>query len=298
MHEREMMHCSEKICKSRGLGHRLYPDLRCGKTPPPQTRAVPGPDKRVFINTDVCEGCGDCGVQSNCVSIVPVRPNWAANGRLISQSATRIFLRQRVLPVFRDVRRGASRKGATANWICRSADPELPAINGTHNVVITGVGGTGVVTIGAVLAQAAQIDGKGAGMMEMAGWRKRAARCISIAVWPKTRAISCDPCGHGRMRRIDRRRSGGVGRGQDAGPDESGRTGAVVNSHEIITGDFTRDTEFTLPTDRLQLALQARLRTACDCLMPRIWRGAAGRFDLFQHDGVWGGLAARLIPVA
>jgi indolepyruvate ferredoxin oxidoreductase len=48
-------------------------------------------------------------------------------------------------------------------------------------VVITGVGGTGVVTIGAVLAQAAQIDGKGAGMMEMAGWRKRAGRCISIA---------------------------------------------------------------------------------------------------------------------
>ena len=47
--------------------------------------------------------------------------------------------------------------------------PELPEIDGTHNVVITGVGGTGVVTIGAVLAQAAQIDGKGAGMMEMAG---------------------------------------------------------------------------------------------------------------------------------
>jgi indolepyruvate ferredoxin oxidoreductase len=48
-------------------------------------------------------------------------------------------------------------------------EPDLPAIDGTHNVVITGVGGTGVVTIGAVLAQAAQIDGKGAGMMEMAG---------------------------------------------------------------------------------------------------------------------------------
>ena len=47
--------------------------------------------------------------------------------------------------------------------------PKLPSIKGTHNIIVTGVGGSGVVTIGALIAQAAQIDGLGAGMMEMAG---------------------------------------------------------------------------------------------------------------------------------
>jgi indolepyruvate ferredoxin oxidoreductase len=50
----------------------------------------PDPDKRVFINTDVCEGCGDCGVQSNCVSSCRWKPNWAASGRSTSPAATRI----------------------------------------------------------------------------------------------------------------------------------------------------------------------------------------------------------------
>ena len=53
-------------------------------------------------------------------------------------------------------------------------------------------------------------------------------------------------------------------RGQNAGSDKGGRTGAVVNAHEIITGDFTRDTEFSLPTDRLSLALEARMRDRVD----------------------------------
>ena len=139
--------------------------------------------------------------------------------------------------------------------------PALPAIDGTYNVVITGVGGTGVVTIGAVLAQAAQIDGKGAGMMEMAGLaQKGGAVHIHCRIANQPDDISAVRVATGEADALiggDLVVSAGA---KTLGLTRTGRTGAVVNSHEIITGDFTRNTEFALPSDRLALALEARLQ--------------------------------------
>jgi indolepyruvate ferredoxin oxidoreductase len=139
--------------------------------------------------------------------------------------------------------------------------PDLPAINGTLNVVITGVGGTGVVTIGAILAMAAYVDGKGAGMMEMAGLAQKGGAVqihCRIAETPedihaiRVASGECDTLIGGDLV---------VSAGSKTlALTASGRTGAVVNSHEIITGDFTRDTEFRIPSDRLQLSLERKLR--------------------------------------
>lgn len=139
--------------------------------------------------------------------------------------------------------------------------PDLPQIDGTYNVVITGVGGTGVVTIGAVMAQAAQIDGKGAGMMEMAGLaQKGGAVHIHCRLAKHPEDISAVRVATGEADALiggDLVVSAGA---KTLGLTRTGRTGAVVNSHEIITGDFTRNTEFNLPADRLELQLLARLQ--------------------------------------
>jgi indolepyruvate ferredoxin oxidoreductase len=139
--------------------------------------------------------------------------------------------------------------------------PVLPDIRGTWNVVVTGVGGTGVVTIGAVLAQAAQIDGKGAAMMEMAGLaQKGGAVHIHLRLAEKPDDISAVRVSTGEADALiggDLVVSAGA---KTLGLTRTGRTGAVVNNHEIITGDFTRNTEFSLPTDQLRLALEARLQ--------------------------------------
>ncbi|MGY9050376.1 MAG: indolepyruvate ferredoxin oxidoreductase family protein, partial [Rhodobacterales bacterium] len=131
----------------------------------------PDPDKRVFINTDVCEGCGDCGVQSNCVSIVPVETELGRKRAIDQSSCNKDFsCLKGFCPSFLTLEGAKVRKGGTTQLqLPDMPDPKLPQINGTWNLIVTGVGGTGVVTIGAVVAQAAQIDGKGAGMMEMAG---------------------------------------------------------------------------------------------------------------------------------
>ena len=218
-------------------------------------------------NTDVCEGCGDCGVQSNCVSIVPVETELGRKRAIDQSSCNKDFsCLKGFCPSFVTLEGAQPKKAATtAVDLPDMPDPDLPQIDGTWNMVVTGVGGTGVVTIGAVLAQAAQIDGMGAGMMEMAGLaQKGGAVHIHLRLAKRPEDISAIRVATGEADALiggDLVVSAGA---KTIGLMRSGRTGAVVNSHEIITGDFTRNTEFALPTDRLTLALQARLKDRLD----------------------------------
>jgi indolepyruvate ferredoxin oxidoreductase len=223
----------------------------------------PDPDQRVFINTDVCEGCGDCGVQSNCVAITPKETELGRKRAIDQSSCNKDFsCLKGFCPSFVTLNGAQVKKAATASVDLPDLPlPALPEIDGTWNMVVTGVGGTGVVTIGAVLAQAAQIDGKGAAMMEMAGLaQKGGAVHIHLRLAAHPDDISAVRVSTGEADALiggDLVVSAGA---KTLGLTQTGRTGAVVNSHEIITGDFTRNTEFSLPTDQLQLALQARLQ--------------------------------------
>lgn len=173
MHERaEMMKIQREFEQIEGVSAIIYIQTCAAEKRRRRKRGqFPDPDQRVFINSDVCEGCGDCGVQSNCVSIVPKDTELGRKRAIDQSSCNKDFsCVNGFCPSFVTVEGAKIRKEATADIdLPHLPKPELPAIDGTHNVVITGVGGTGVVTIGAVLAQAAQIDGKGAGLMEMAG---------------------------------------------------------------------------------------------------------------------------------
>ncbi|PJE26899.1 indolepyruvate ferredoxin oxidoreductase [Pseudooceanicola antarcticus] len=253
------------IAKVKGVSALIYVQTCAAeKRRRRKRKEFPDPDQRVFINTDVCEGCGDCGVQSNCVAITPVETDFGRK-RAIDQSACNkdFSCLNGFCPSFVTLEGAVPKKAPKRSLeLPEGMDlPELPEIHGTHNIVLTGVGGTGVVTIGAVLAQAAQIDGKGAGMMEMAGLaQKGGAVHIHLRIGETPEDISAIRVAAGEAHAL----IGGdlvVSAGSKTlGLTRQGQTGAVVNSHEIVTGDFTRDTEFTLPSERLALQLQARLR--------------------------------------
>ncbi|CTQ50789.1 indolepyruvate ferredoxin oxidoreductase [Jannaschia donghaensis] len=223
----------------------------------------PDPDRRIFINTDVCEGCGDCGVQSNCVSLVPVETEFGTKRAIDQSSCNKDFsCIKGFCPSFVSVEGAQLKKKATQDVdIGHLPDPVLPVINGTWNTVITGVGGTGVVTIGAVMAMAAHLDGKGAGLMEMAGLaQKGGAVALHVRLADTPSDISAIRVALGEADAL-------IGGDLVVSADtktlaltSSGRTGAVVNGHEIVTGDFTLNADFKLPVDRLILSLQARLR--------------------------------------
>ena len=264
-HERaELMRVQEKFSKVKGVSVIVYIQTCAAEKRRRRKRGqFPDPDRRVYINTDVCEGCGDCGVQSNCISIVPVETELGRKRAIDQSSCNKDFsCLNGFCPSFVTLEGAKVKKAETAQLdLPDMPQPELPAIDGTHNVVITGVGGTGVVTIGAVMAQAAQIDGMGAGVMEMAGLaQKGGAVHIHCRLANAPEDISAVRVATGEADALiggDLVVSAGA---KTLGLTRTGRTGAVVNSHEIITGDFTRNTEFSLPSDRLELQLQARLQ--------------------------------------
>jgi indolepyruvate ferredoxin oxidoreductase len=264
-HERHELPLIQKKCSGiKGVSVILYIQTCAAEKRRRRKRGqFPDPDKRVFINTDVCEGCGDCGVQSNCVSIVPVETELGRKRAIDQSSCNKDYsCVDGFCPSFVTLEGATIRKAKAAEFdLPAMPEPKLPAINGTYNVLITGVGGTGVVTIGAVLAQAAQIDGKGAGMMEMAGLaQKGGAVHIHLRLANRPEDISAIRVAVGEADCLiggDLVVSGGA---KTLGLMTTGRTGAVVNSHEIITGAFTRDRNFHLPSDALRVSLQARLK--------------------------------------
>jgi indolepyruvate ferredoxin oxidoreductase len=134
----------------------------------------PDPPRRAFINDAVCEGCGDCSVQSNCVSVAPLETEFGRK-RIIDQSSCNkdFSCVNGFCPSFVTVHGGKIRKVKADDretggaWAALPA-PELPPLEEPYGIVVTGVGGTGVVTIGALIAMAAHIEGKGCSVLDMA----------------------------------------------------------------------------------------------------------------------------------
>src|SRR5690606_12268315 len=127
---------------------------------------------RVFINELVCEGCGDCSAKSNCLSVLPVETEFGRKRRIDQSSCNKDYsCLKGFCPSFVTIEGGTLRKKKPA---LQEAFPPLPApplpgLDRPWNILVTGVGGTGVVTIGALLGMAAHLEGKGAAVLDMTG---------------------------------------------------------------------------------------------------------------------------------
>jgi indolepyruvate ferredoxin oxidoreductase len=219
----------------------------------------PDPNRRVIINELVCEGCGDCGVQSNCVSVQPLETEFGRK-RVIDQSSCNkdFSCLKGFCPSFVTVEGAQLRKGngvAAPAELPALPEPKLPAIDQTYGIIVTGIGGTGIVTVGAIIGMAAHLEGKGVGVIDMAGLAQKGG-----AVQSHIR-IAKDPADIHAIRVAARGADlvlGGdivvAGNKKVLAAVKSGAT-AVVNTAEMLPGEFTRDTEFSLPTERLRRAI-------------------------------------------
>ncbi len=222
---------------------------------------LPDPDVKVFINELVCEGCGDCGATSNCVAVQPVETEFGRK-RAIDQSSCNKDLTcvGGFCPAIVTVS-GARPKKLQPQAMAglRPLPPRAtPAslAGKPYSIVVTGVGGTGVVTVGAILGMAAHLEGRGCGTMDMAGLAQKGGavyshvkiaeraqdiHAIRIAAGEADLVLGCDLVATGAKKVLATIRPG--------------ETAVIVNAAALFPGEFARDPFYDLPAARLKKAI-------------------------------------------
>lgn len=263
-HRVELDRVQRELRGVKGVSVLLY-DQTCAaeKRRRRKRGTYPDPDKRIFINELVCEGCGDCGMKSNCVSVQPVETEFGRKRRIDQSSCNKDFsCVDGFCPAFVTVHGAKIRK---AGGIAGNADPlegvpePVPFALGRDGwaAIIDGVGGTGVVTVGAILGMAAHLEGKGCGMIDMAGLAQKGGsvfthvrvadtpediHAIRVSAGKADLVLGCDLVVSGAKKVLAAVREN--------------HTVFLVNTAEIMPGEFTRQADFSLPTERLKKAIR------------------------------------------
>ncbi|NYZ15828.1 indolepyruvate ferredoxin oxidoreductase family protein [Azospirillum sp. RWY-5-1] len=223
---------------------------------------MPDPAKRVFINDLVCEGCGDCSKTSNCLSVTPLETEFGRK-RTIDQSGCNKDLScvGGFCPSFVTVEGGTLKRPKRVDPGARPLPvPDLPPLDRPYNLFITGVGGTGVVTIGALLGMAAHLEGKACAILDQMGMAQKGGAVVThvrIAADPAAiQAVRVPTAGADLLLGCDLVVALHDGTVAKMAP---GRGHAILNTHETITGDFPRDPDAAIPTGAMVEALRDML---------------------------------------
>ncbi len=228
---------------------------------------MPAISQRIVINEAVCEGCGDCSVQSNCLSVVPVETAFGTKRQIDQSSCNQdFFCVKGFCPSFVSIEGGQLKKAATAvvdgeNWP-KLPDPILPSTAQPYNLLLNGVGGMGVITLGALVGMAAHLDGKGVSTLDMTGLAQKYGAVFShLRIADRPEDIHAARIATGEAHAI----IGGdlvVSASTEAlSKMLEGRTSAVVSCSETPTADFTRNRDWYFPLAGLKQQLIATLGT-------------------------------------
>ena len=225
----------------------------------------PDPDRRIVINEMVCEGCGDCSVQSNCIAIEPVETEFGRK-RTINQHACNkdYSCLKGYCPAFAVVEGGSLRRPGSDGGKTRADATSLPPPNvatgaGTYNILITGVGGTGVVTVGAILGVAAFLDGAACSVLDVTGLAQKNGSVTSHVKVSEREEIHARRVGQSSADLL-------IGcdlvvsvEPANLGALAAGRTSAVVNTEVSPTSDFASQPDMDLTPDRMAAMISSAI---------------------------------------
>jgi len=235
------------------------------------------PPRRLFINEAVCEGCGDCAAKSNCLSVVPVETPQGRKRQIDQSSCNKDYrCADGFCPSFVSVAGGSLRRPAATLDPERLAHalesvPEVEPANwrGPYDLLVTGVGGTGVVTVGAVIAMAAHLEGKHASVLDFMGFAQKGGSVLShVRLAASAEALN--------QARIDTQQADAmlacdavVAASDDALQSvRHGRTRIVVSRHVLPVAAQVSDPDAPLPVpallDKLAAAAGEDRLSVCD----------------------------------
>jgi indolepyruvate ferredoxin oxidoreductase len=220
------------------------------------------PNRFVVINELVCEGCGDCSVESNCLSVVPKETPFGRKRQIDQNSCNKDFsCINGFCPSFVTIEGGKraeiqAHRESEFPWqtLAKLKPPALPDADGGYDLLVTGVGGTGVITVGALITMAAHLEGKGASVLDFTGFAQKFGPVLSYV------RLADDPSLLNQVR-IDREQADaliGCDLVVSSSPKASatyrkGHTRAVVNTTEMATADFVRFRDASLrANERIQ----------------------------------------------
>jgi indolepyruvate ferredoxin oxidoreductase len=267
-HRRNLQTLQKELRQVPGVSVLVYDQTCAAEKRRRRKRGLfPDPDKRVFINPAVCEGCGDCGVKSNCVAVLPLDTELGTKRQIDQSACNKDFsCLNGFCPSFVTVH-GAKVKKAKklvgdsgiTNMLASLPEPALPSLDRPYTVLVTGVGGTGVVTLSAVLGQAAHLERKGFGSIDMTGLAQKGG------------AVSCHMRVAQSAEQIHAIRAGVAGADLVIGCDlvvaasnrvletiKPDHTAVVYSSYEMPTADFTRNANLKVPGNTLRHSIEER----------------------------------------
>jgi indolepyruvate ferredoxin oxidoreductase len=231
--------------------------------------SAPDPARRVIINEAICEGCGDCSAASNCLSVEPVETEFGVKRRINQSSCNKDFsCVDGFCPSFVTVEGGQLRPPPRAAAppsvpVPTASAAPMPGKGKAYAIIVAGVGGTGVVTIGQILGMAAHLEGRGISVLDMAGLAQKGGAVhshIQIADAPERLFATRIATGEADLLLgCDLIVSAGA---EVLGKFQPGRTRALLNTSESPTAAFIRDRDWRFPA--ADLAQQVREAVGVD----------------------------------
>jgi len=265
IHHRDKMDKLQRELREEGGVSVLIYDQTCAaeKRRRRKRGLYPDPAKRAFINDLVCEGCGDCSVQSNCLSVEPLETEFGRKRQINQSSCNKDFsCVNGFCPSFVTVHGGELKRrkiGALPEVAEGTEIPEpvIPALDEPYRVLVTGIGGTGVVTIGALLGMAAHLEGKGVSVLDQTGLAQKGGAVIShIQIAEKPEDLSAVRIPAGRANLLIGCDMVVTGSFDARAKMQNGVTQLIVNDDLAPTADFVQDPNARYQRDYLRKTLK------------------------------------------
>jgi indolepyruvate ferredoxin oxidoreductase len=264
-HRDELDAVQRELRETKGLTVLVY-DQTCAaeKRRRRKRNLYPDPPKRVFINDAVCEGCGDCSEKSNCVSVKPLETEFGRKRQIDQSNCNKDFsCLKGFCPSFVTVHGGAVRKTARPGLRLvkdpfeNLPAPAVPRLTEPYGILVTGIGGTGVVTVGALLGMAAHLEGRGCTVLDFTGLAQKNGAVMShIRLAPRPEDLHAVRIAGGGAHLLL-----GCDMVVAAGPEalsrvEAGVTKAVINAYVQPTAGFIADRDIDFGADAMQRSIR------------------------------------------
>jgi len=220
--------------------------------------AFPDPAKRAVINEMVCEGCGDCSAKSNCLSVEPLETEFGRKRSINQSTCNKDFSCVKgFCPSFVTVEGGRLKKGKSGATSSEESfvlpEPELPALQQSFGVLVTGIGGTGVITIGQILGMAAHLEGKGVSVLDMSGLAQKYGAVMShVKIAASAKDVHVARLGTGDARLVIGCDLVVTASGDALDKMHAQKSRALVNGTTSPTAAFVKNPDWQLPGSNLQ----------------------------------------------